>query len=62
MTRVFLALLVTLLVQSPFAAQFNVGSLNKAFTGAAIMLLAEEGKVDLDAHCSETRAGSVPTW
>jgi len=32
---------------------FNVGSLNKAFTGAAIMLLEEEGKVDLDAYLGD---------
>ena len=36
---------------------FNIGSLNKAFTGAAIMLLEEEGKVDLDAYLGDYLAG-----
>ena len=32
---------------------FNIGSLNKAFTGAAIMLLEADGKVDLDASLGD---------
>jgi len=46
-------------------ASYEIGSVTKQFTAAAILLLAEEGRVDLDADVTEyidfdTRGRSIP--
>lgn len=46
-------------------ASYEIGSVTKQFTAAAILLLAEEGKIDLDADFTEyldfdTRGRSIP--
>lgn len=39
-------------VKNTNQTRFNLGSLNKSFTGAAALLLAQQGKLDLDAPVS----------
>lgn len=46
-------------------ASYEIGSVSKQFTAAAILLLAEEGRIDLDADVTEyidfdTRGRSIP--
>jgi len=41
---------------------FSIASMTKAFTGVAIMQLAEEGKLDLKAPVSQYLSGLPPAW
>ncbi|HYW29892.1 MAG TPA: serine hydrolase domain-containing protein [Gemmatimonas sp.] len=44
------------------ATRFELASLTKAFTAAGIMLLVEDGKVDLDAPISEYLSDAPANW
>ena len=41
---------------------FQSGSVGKQFAATAVMMLVEEGKVDLDDHVSKYFPGAPPTW
>lgn len=52
-------------VPTPSDASYEIGSITKQFTAAAVLLLAEEGKLDLDADLTDyldfdTQGYSVP--
>ena len=42
--------------------KFRIGSVTKQFTAVLILMLAEEGKVDLDAPIKTYWPGSPPSW
>jgi len=53
------------MIPTPTDASFEIGSVTKQFTAAAVMLLVEEGKLDLDADFTQyldfdTKGRSIP--
>jgi D-alanyl-D-alanine carboxypeptidase len=42
--------------------RFGIGSVSKQFTATAVMLLVEDGKLDLDAPISQYLTNLPPTW
>jgi CubicO group peptidase (beta-lactamase class C family) len=48
----------------PASAQtvYEIGSMSKQFTAAAILLLVEEGKLDLEAHVTQLLPGLPDAW